>query len=573
MNSTAPAVQLRNLYHYLITKQPANVSGWLEGYRAFTADIDKVRAALAAGSPITADETYRDTRWAGADKGWTGFANDLMRSTENRVSGRGQSMLSEGNFGNFLEAESFIGKLRALLISPTKENFEDFEREWRQQAKANSAYMNTLLVNRVLASCTRDVSSTVNVMNLATVYAWLARKGLLGADYVREDSWYDKNIHLMQRLRQAFADQAPEDRPDDHQLSVFVWELFEYISTPSPLLKQLIKYGSPGTGKTWAAKTESEWQFTLWKDEFGVKSSLEFADCHDVVQFHPSYGYEDFMEGLRPVKGNDGRIQLSLANGIFKRLCVKAGKWECDVHAIPGAGPQLAKNWANLTIGDLLPHAGYLRGEHWHILGFDAGCKVTEAVPPYFIIIDEINRAELSRVLGELMLCLEYRGTGGAISTQYAALNCERTGMLKSGHEYRFFVPHNVHVVGTMNTIDRSIESFDLALRRRFRWERVDPNMDVLRHYLRTTHRKWLKLADHLKALNDEIEANKALGPDFRIGQAYLMNLNYAPTVELPELKKRVWADHIKPLLEEYLRGLGDANATLKNFGKTFDVK
>src|ERR1039458_4977981 len=82
------------------------------------------------------------------------------------------------------------------------------------------------------------------------------------------------------------------------------------------------------------------------------------------------------------------------------------------------------------------------------------------------------------------MICLEYRGVEGAISTQYAALNTAETGLVSIGGTYKFFIPHNVYIIGTMNTIDRSVESFDLALRRRFRWERIDPDIDALRLHL-----------------------------------------------------------------------------------------
>ncbi|MFH4238343.1 AAA family ATPase, partial [Acinetobacter baumannii] len=86
-------------------------------------------------------------------------------------------------------------------------------------------------------------------------------------------------------------------------------------------------------------------------------------------------------------------------------------------------------------------------------------------IPPFFFIIDEINRAELSRVFGELMYCLEYRGVKGSVKTQYANLNTKKTGILELGQTYQFFIPTNIYLIGTMNTIDRSVESFDFALR------------------------------------------------------------------------------------------------------------
>lgn len=146
--------------------------------------------------------------------------------------------------------------------------------------------------------------------------------------------------------------------------------------------------------------------------------------------------------------------------------------------------------------------------------------KITDLVPPFFFVIDEINRAELSRVLGELMICLEYRGVNGAITTQYAALNTPETGMLRLESGYRFFVPHNVFVIGTMNTIDRSVESFDLALRRRFRWERIDPDIQMLRYHLCARDRQsgvsgrtWATLADDLEKLNFVLSERSCSAP------------------------------------------------------------
>lgn len=204
---------------------------------------------------------------------------------------------------------------------------------------------------------------------------------------------------------------------------------------------------------------------------------------------------------------------------------------------------------------------------------------IADLVPPFFFLIDEINRAELSRVLGELMICLEYRGVGGSITTQYSALNTSETGMLRLENGYRFFVPHNVFVIGTMNTIDRSVESFDLALRRRFRWEQVVPDIQLLRYHLSEQDRKsevsgrsWVKLADDLKKLNEQIHKEELLGPDYEIGHAYLMNLGYDASLRHTEVRENVWEDSIRPLLEEYLRGSGRADKLIPEFERAFGL-
>jgi 5-methylcytosine-specific restriction protein B len=365
-------------------------------------------------------------------------------------------------------------------------------------------------------------------------------------------------------------------------LSIFVWELSQNIANPFSLKKQVVKYGAPGTGKTYVAKQNSELLFSIWREKYGQFIALDFKQCSEIVQFHPSYGYEDFIEGLRPAPTSNGDWQLRLQNGIFKEFCMHAGVWELEVHGIPEHGEELSRNWHGITIGDLRPHIGEsLKHATWEAIArLDDEHKISEVTPPFFFIIDEINRAELSRVLGELMICIEYRGVEGAISTQYAGLNTVESGMLKTKAGYRFFIPHNVYLIGTMNTIDRSVESFDLALRRRFRWERVDPDITTLRYHLSqrdlrpgNASKPWVNLADNLETLNAAIRKTDLLGADYEIGHAYLMNLRYPDSLTRAEVRFRIWEDSIQPLLEEYLRGSGRAETLIPEFKRAFGIQ
>jgi len=572
VNNTKAIRHLHNLYAYLITNRFHSVSGWLQNYRVFAADVARIRDALNRAIDIRHKDAYAGTAWADKGSPWEAFAREFLQA-DNGVTSRGQSVLSHANFDIFIKDDEFVGCVADVIKSPGQQQFYALRAKWDALCAALNANRNQMLVNRVLAACTQEVCSTVNVDNLNTVYTWLGRHGMLGANSERQETWYQQNIQLMRQLHVAFEDVPAEERPDAFLLSVFVWELYEYIGTRHTPKKQVVKYGAPGTGKTYTARAQAQWQFTLWQHEFGEVTGRPFEECCETVQFHPSFGYEDFMEGLRPVL-REGQAHLTLVNGVFKRLCKAAGIWEQDVYAIPEIGPALATDWPNLTIAQLAPHARHLQGEHWKFLLAhpDQDSRLIEAVPPYFIIIDEINRAELSRVMGELMYSLEYRGTSGAISTQYATLNDESTGMIKVAGQYRFFVPHNVHVIGTMNTIDRSVESFDLALRRRFRWERVNPSISVLRHDLKQKAPQWEKLADNLASLNEEITRTQALGADYQIGQAYLMKLAYAPGLGIERVRERIWDDSLAPLLEEYLRGLGHAADTLNKLRKAFGL-
>ena len=572
--------RIKTLYTYLITNRKAHLDGWCESYEQTIKDTEALRGALNAGKEITSNEAYAQTSFANQTNPWESFARYHLYEKENGVASRGQSVLSETNLYKFVADRAFRQALARLIQTPDKPSYQAFDRAWTRMAASCNAGRNPLLVNRTLGACTLDVSSTANVSNFMTVYGWLAKEGIL-PDPQGDADWFDKNIQLMAWLHQEFSAELADGRTSKVWLSIFVWELYANLANPFSLKKQIIRYGAPGTGKTYTALRDSELLWKIWaaKNVFN-SSAFDLSACRELVQFHPSYGYEDFIEGLKPVL-ETGAPVLKLQNGCFKTFCRRAGQWELDVHQIVGVGPRLAKEWGTLTVAQLRQHIGTsLIGAHWEgIASRKDDERITDLIPPFFFMIDEINRAELSRVLGELMICLEYRGVGGAITTQYTALNTPETGMLKLETGYRFFVPHNVFLIGTMNTIDRSVESFDLALRRRFRWERIDPDIQMLRYHLRDQDRKsgvsgrnWARLADDLERLNVRIRKEELLGPDYEVGHAYLMNLAYDSSLSHSEVRENVWEDAIRPLLEEYLRGSGKAETLIPEFASAFGL-
>ena len=580
-------LRIRNLFAYLIDHRRPQVDGWLLDYLYFSREVGKVREALFAGSHLRDRTAYADTCFAKSEDPLEAFAKQLIYEKTNGIASRGQSVLSQDNFRRFIGENDFVSTLEEMIKVPSREAFDRFSVAWETTRQKCGASRNPLLVNRTLAACTCDVTSTVNEADFETVFGWLVNEGLVAPTESADAGWYEKNVHLMTCLRQVFAHELSLDDNDPKKiqeplLSIFVWELCQNIANPFSLKKQVVKYGAPGTGKTFSAKQNSHLLFSIWQEKYGqIDPNLKFDQCCEIVQFHPSYGYEDFIEGLRPVSTPDGSWQLRLQNGIFKLFCQRAGAWEIDVYQIPGEGPDLAAKWPELTVGQLRPHiGGSLKHSSWqNIATLDDSVRIADITPPFFFIIDEINRAELSRVLGELMLCIEYRGTQGAISTQYAALNTRESTMLNTAGGPRFFIPHNVYLIGTMNTIDRSVESFDLALRRRFRWERIDPDIQALRYHLTqrdalqaSRSKPWAQLADSLETLNQAIRQNDILGSDYEVGHAYLMNLRYPNTLSCSEVRSRVWKDSIEPLLEEYLRGSGRVEGLMPEFKKAFGI-
>jgi len=222
--------------------------------------------------------------------------------------------------------------------------------------------------------------------------------------------------------------------------------------------KNIIYYGAPGTGKTYEIKSN-------------IENIVEDIDKQFVMtQFHPSYTYEDFIEGIKPAVISENSVNLKLKDGEFRIFCDKAKVDEDN----------------------------FLNEKDFY-----------EAIRKYgyFFFVDEINRAELSRVFGELLYSLEYRGKEGKIKTQYASMREE--------HDQYFYIPKNLFFIGTMNDVDRSIDSFDLALRRRFLWIKKECNYQLIENRFGTTYKK------ACEALNNFIINIDALGEKYQIGHAY----------------------------------------------------
>ncbi len=241
--------------------------------------------------------------------------------------------------------------------------------------------------------------------------------------------------------------------------------------------KQIIFQGPPGTGKSYLANI-------LLKLITG-----DNRDQYEKVQFHPSYSYEDFVQGLRPKLEGTGIDRL---DGIFNLLCGRATR----------------------------------------ALNNNTGKK-------FVILIDEINRGNLSKIFGELLYLLEYRSE--KIKLTYSP-------------ELDFSIPENLYIIGTMNTADRSLALVDYALRRRFAFIDLAPDYDILRRKMVVDNGvDKEKLIQNLKFLNETICNNLSLGPGFQIGHSYfLRRSNGAVEVITIELLNIIWAYELEPLLLEY---------------------
>ena len=404
--------------------------------------------------------------------------------------------------------------------------------------------------------------------------------------------------------------------------------------------KNIIFRGAPGTGKSYLAKqiaTDiiSEGYFDKYEslnDE--QKKQVEF------VQFHPSYDYSDFVEGLRPRINDDGSMGFELKDGIFKSFVSRARRnYENSqkpkeiVEKETSVQESMKNFFDNIELGvdefkTLTGNSFYVSSIddnfiHITIPGNDVVNKLvlsvgeikqmlesgltfnrvkditnffnkqfasqaysyefvilkaiqsskihtrqspveTEPLKKYIFIIDEINRGEISKIFGELFYSIDpgYRGKSGEIATQYSNLQV--------GNE-KFYIPENLYIIGTMNDIDRSVDSFDFAMRRRFRFIEIKADatsgmLDGLKsNRLDDAANELLpeEAINRMTALNEAILEVEDLNENYQIGASYFLKLKNLTFDEL-------WTDCLRPLLQEYVQGLYDEEGKMKKFATAY---
>ena len=448
--------------------------------------------------------------------------------------------------------------------------------------------------------------------------------------YSEENSFFGVNTNSNREFWNNFVSQTNQGGPylQNHEICQLVWKkypelepallgsiLFEYstqflddnekkeekmsvenkvyhpLSQTLLQSKNLILRGAPGTGKTYLAKEIAKELTEGHEEQIGF------------VQFHPSYDYTDFVEGLRPVSNGDGAIEFKLEDGIFKKFCQRAKEAQKT-----GGQDNFEETWAKLTDainekqgqyffsrssvpaslnsqGNVKFDSPVATKEKVYLLykGEDTNLKyetyqkivldhmkesygLCDYVSPtidtdkkFVFIIDEINRGEISKIFGELFFSIDpgYRGKKGSVSTQYA--NLHET-------DEKFYIPENVYIIGTMNDIDRSVDTFDFAMRRRFRFVEVtaESQLGMLDD---TLGDKAEEAKTRLRNLNVAIENVQELNSHYHIGPSYFRNLK-----ELDYDYELLWSDYLKPLLEDYVRGSYDEAETLETLKKAFDL-
>ena len=397
--------------------------------------------------------------------------------------------------------------------------------------------------------------------------------------------------------------------------------------------KNIIFRGAPGTGKSYLAKEiAADIISDGYFDDYTLLSAEQKKQV-EFVQFHPSYDYSDFVEGLRPKVNDDGSMGFELQDGVFKKFVARARKNYEDSQKAKEVVEQevLAQDamdsfFADIELGE--DKFKTTKGSEFLITGIDEKhidisipgnesvnrlrlsvdeirsmlesgknfekisditvfvgiknnqqrfsydlalykeilkkkkklskpvAKVTD-LKKYIFIIDEINRGEISKIFGELFFAIDpgYRGRAGEISTQYSNLHMEPND--------KFYIPENVYIIGTMNDIDRSVDSFDFAMRRRFRF--VELKADERLEMLASLEDEGLEAEaiKRMSALNKEIAGVEDLNENYQVGAAYFLKLK---TLSFDQL----WTDYLEPLLQEYIHGMYDEEGIMKRFAKSY---
>lgn len=406
---------------------------------------------------------------------------------------------------------------------------------------------------------------------------------------------------------------------------------FSYMLIES---KNLIFRGAPGTGKSYLAKKIAADIITKGQSDDYASLTDEQKKQVEFVQFHPSYDYSDFVEGLRPKVNDDGTMGFELQDGIFKKFVARARKnYENsrktketiakeisvqeamseffsnielgvdtfktineneftitsvdDDHVYISIPANASANKLTLNLDEIrrmlesgkvfdkIKDISSFFGKTFATQGYSydyiiykeilklknkakkSTAKVEEQ-KNYIFIIDEINRGEISKIFGELFYSIDpgYRGKAGEISTQYSNLH--------SDPDEKFYVPENVYIIGTMNDIDRSVDSFDFAMRRRFRFVELKANEHT--DMLNSLENDELKAEAirRMTSLNNAIASEKDLNENYQIGASYFLKL------KTPDDFNKLWTDYLKPLLQEYIQGMYNEEELMKKFAKAY---
>ena len=327
-----------------------------------------------------------------------------------------------------------------------------------------------------------------------------------------------------------------EDTDEDE-----VWgEVFDRLKDLLRVKNQVILYGPPGTGKTWLAREFVRREVGSFEGDGAWRVGF--------VVFHPSYSYEEFVEGVK-ARVENGNIVYYVGEGIFKELCRKAYNALIDAEELKEFGLRKWEEHGESGVGGGLPELTNEAKEAVKAIVDGGNC------PSFYLVIDEINRGDVSKIFGELISLLEEDKRLFAENELVVTLPYSKE---------RFGVPPNLYIIGTMNTADRSIALIDVALRRRFGFMELMPDYKLLMKELNIKDADtpdsildWSKddLEHDLKklavrvlyVLNQKIQL--IYDRDHQIGHSYFLRMKDG---DEENVLMEIWYNEVLPLLNEY---------------------
>lgn len=557
---------------------------------------------------------------------------DLWYTRDNRVASLRQGGMSHEEF---LQTKDDLRALTRLIASGcTLEVFELAHQRLqslKEQGKLKKFYR--ALCSRTFAAFyPSQITSIINEGAFFRVYNYCNNRFQLNLPKDGEWSpskWFKLNLALKETFHRYVSNE-----PEDIELNMCLWHLYaseieedsnssENIESsissdddrgdePNDILpaKNLILYGPPGTGKTYktieiAVRACEPQAYARLEGKEKIERRAEIKSMYDAliaekrirfITFHQSFGYEEFIEGLRAETSDDGNVRYDIKPGVFKQICEDAAfgnagaqlalddaiekfKTQCtekDVIVLKTTnGSDFRVTYANNNTFRVFPsqskneqldkgypasienirrlyqgekeniyNISYVRGilqyliKEWH-LPETPGKQQIKKKQNYVLIIDEINRGNISKIFGELITLIE---------TSKRAGESEALSVSLPYSSQPFSVPGNLYIIGTMNTADRSLTALDTALRRRFEFQPLMPDVSLLSD----TFIHGVDLKKLLTTLNARIQA--LYDSEHTLGHAFFMPVVQEKDNPAEALKKlkRVMKNKILPLLEEY---------------------
>ncbi|RLM14725.1 ATP-binding protein [Gibbsiella quercinecans] len=553
---------------------------------------------------------------------------DLWYTRSNGVASLRQGGMSQEEYQNAKEALVEITKL--IATGCTTDIYNQVHQRLHQLKSQGilRKFYRALCARAFAAFYPRELTSLINGSVFFRVYNYC--KNHFNLPLIDQGNWLELNIELKTILNQRL-----NDDPDPIELNMSLWHMYEIKieeesnavaaadivadsdddeqeTEPNVIMppKNLILYGPPGTGKTYktieiAVRACEPKQYSLLDGKDKAERRTELKKIYDhlveekrvrFVTFHQSFGYEEFVEGLRAETNETGNVSYEIKAGVFKQIC--------DDAAFGNAGAQLAlddaleefkiqcaeqdgvvlktasgkpfrvtyeknttfsifplqsknekleagyaasiKNIRKLYQGESkgIYNISYVRGILQHLIT-TWNIFADETLPEkkkqnYVLIIDEINRGNISKIFGELITLIE---------TSKRAGETEALSVSLSYSADTFSVPNNLYLIGTMNTADRSLTALDTALRRRFEFEHLMPDESILED----ASVLGIELKQLLETLNARIQV--LYDSEHTLGHAFFISVSQMAKEDEQQafkLLKRVMKNKIIPLLEEY---------------------